>query len=110
MTDVSNRRVHARRSARIPARLAHEGDGVDGIVENIGEGGVFFATETLELSVDDGAPVVLSFQCRRNGAEAPTELAGVVLRTERYFDGETVVRAFAIKFDALFDMDGVELD
>jgi hypothetical protein len=103
----ANRRIHSRRSARLPARLSHEAESVDGVVENIGEGGAFFATENLELNAEEGSPVTLSFRCLREGAEQFVERPGSVLRTERYFDGEKVVRAYAVRFDETMSMDGV---
>jgi len=111
MTDVShaNRRIHTRHNSRIPARLAHTGDAVDGHVENIGVGGVFFATHDLELDAEEGSEVTVCFAGRRDGAAVRVESQGVVLRTERYFDGENVVRAFAVKFADVLSLDCVEL-
>jgi hypothetical protein len=111
MTDVSqsNRRIHSRRSARLPARLGNGTDSVEGIVENIGEGGVFFATENLELNVEEGAAVTVSFECVRPDGAERVERTGSILRMERYFDGEHVVRAFAIRFDESIALDGVAL-
>jgi hypothetical protein len=111
MSDVgqANRRIHSRRGSRLPARLAHESESVEGIVENIGEGGCFFATENLELNADEGSPVTLSFRCVKADEEHFVERNGSVLRTERYFDGEKVVRALAIRFDEQIDLGGVSL-
>jgi hypothetical protein len=111
MTDVShaNRRIHTRHKSHIPARLAHAANSVEGRVENVGEGGVFFATEDLELAVEEGSEVTVSFACRRDGVDASIERAGTVLRTERYFDGAAVFRAFAIKFDDLISLAGVTI-
>ena len=103
------RRVHSRRASDLRATLSHEGRSMDGVIENIGEGGVFFATETLEMLLDHGSHVEVRFPCRRDGEESVCELGGTVLRAERYFDGTKVVRAFAIKFDELFDLSGIAL-
>src|SRR5437762_2373613 len=94
----ANRRIHSRRTVRLPARLAHESDSIDGIVENIGEGGVFFATENLEMLLEEGASATLSFRCKKSGAEVRLERVGCILRTERHFDGERVLRTYAIRF------------
>jgi hypothetical protein len=112
MCEVSaaNRRIHSRRSARFPARLSHGSDAVEGTVENIGEGGVFFATHNLEIDVDEGAPGRVSFHCKRGGQPQELVCAGTILRTERYFDGEAVVRAFAFKFDELLPLDDVTFE
>ena len=109
MSEVSaaNRRIHSRRSVRIPGRLSHGNDAVEGTIENVGEGGIFFATHNLEIDVDEGATAVISFRWSRNGTDEAVERTGTILRTERYFDGEAVVRAFAMKFDDLIALDGV---
>lgn len=103
------RRVHPRRASDLPATLTTEGRSMEGVVENIGEGGVFFATETLEFLLDHGTQVVVDFACQRGDKEERHTLPGTILRTERYFDGTKVVRAFAVKFDELFDLEGVSL-
>lgn len=99
-----DRRIHSRVKTRVPARLLRGGDVVEGVIENIGEGGVFFATEILELPMDDGAEVTVEFRAVRDGTQQTVQLAGTVLRTERYFDGTAVVRAFAIRFDEPLDV------
>jgi hypothetical protein len=108
-SDNDERRVHPRRPSELPASLSSDGDRLEGVVENIGEGGVFFATETLEVVLEHGTRVGVAFTCNRNGRSEQIELPGTVLRTERYFDGTKVVRAFAIKFDELFDLTGIAL-
>ncbi len=102
MTD--ERRVHARKPVEVPATLATDGESVEGIIENIGQGGVFFATEVLEVIVDEGSQVTLRFTGEKGGESLEYDLAGTVLRAERYFDGTRVVRAFAVKFDDEFDL------
>ena len=112
MSDVSaaNRRIHSRRSVRLVARLSHGSDAVEGTVENVGEGGIFFATHNLEIDVDEGATAVIAFTWIRKGATESVERTGTILRTERYFDGEAVVRAFAMKFDDLLSLDGIAFE
>lgn len=103
------RRVHPRMKASIPARLTSGGDSLEGVIENIGVGGVFFATETLEVVIDEGASVVLHFELPGEGGATPHQVDANVLRTERYFDGTRVVRAFAIKFDDQLALDADSL-
>jgi len=103
-----NRRIHSRRSVNVAARLDHADGSVDGVVENLGAGGVFFATEDLELKADDGASVTLSFRGAKDGADVELTRVGTVLRTELHFDGETVKRTFAIRFDEVASLDGFE--
>jgi hypothetical protein len=110
MDDVDpskERRIHSRTAARIPARLAQGGQSVEGVIENIGEGGVFFATEELETLLDETAPVTLSFALEAGDGGLEVERQGRVLRAERYFDGVAVVRAFAVKFDRVIELEGV---
>jgi hypothetical protein len=104
----ANRRIHSRRAARIAARVVQDGESAAGTIENIGSGGVFFATEDLETVFDEATPVRLVFEGSRDGTTLTFEPTGTVLRAERYFDGSSVVRAFAVKFDGLLDLDGVE--
>ena len=90
------RRIHPRTDTRIRATLRCRSDQADGVVENLGAGGVFFSTDDLEAAVDvgDGVVVVLHLD-----GDATSEHAGAVLRTDRYFDGAGVRRSFAVKFD-----------
>ena len=100
------RRIHPRTDTRLEAKLRCPDSLVSGIVENVGAGGVFFATEDLETSVEDGGACIVEF-------EAPSKSVrqdGTVLRSERYFDGSKVIRAFAIKFDAQLDVASLGLD
>lgn len=108
--DQANRRTHGRRSVRVRAQIASGADVVDGTIENIGEGGVFFATQILDADLDEGSTTTLSFRCLRGGEEELVERAATILRAERYFDGEVVVRAFAMRFDRPFVLDGVEFE
>ena len=100
------RRIHARVRAQIrgSVRLATSGDVIEGVIENVGDGGVFFATEVLEVLVNDGDAGVVEFEGTRDGAPVNFRIPATILRTERYFDGEKVVRAFAVKFDEALDV------
>jgi hypothetical protein len=106
---TSDRRIHSRIRTRIPARVRHGAECVEGFIENLGQGGAFFATDVLEVRIDDGADADVEFEVRRSGAAEPVRRHGTVLRSERYFDGENVVRAFAIRFDAELDLAGLEV-
>ena len=101
------RRIHPRHETRVSARLTHEDRDAEGVLENVGSGGVFFVTEDLELLVDDGADVTVTFQARRGDTEEEVHCPGQVLRSDRYFDGTHVVRAFAIKFKDLIPLEGL---
>ncbi len=103
-TASHDRRIHARTKARITARLSQGREAVEGVIENIGEGGVFFATEELEVIVDEASPVALEFTGRHGSEPTTLRRTGRVLRTERYFDGQNVVRAFAVRFDEDLDL------
>jgi hypothetical protein len=94
------RRIHPRTDARLDALLRSGDAAVDGVVENVGAGGLFFATENLESAIEDGAACVIEFST----ASVEIKQVGTVLRSERYFDGAKVIRAFAIKFDAQLDV------
>jgi hypothetical protein len=93
-----NLRRHPRKTIRLPARLDLEGDPLEGRIENIGEGGAFFVTDTLEGSVEEGDILHLEFELE-GAAHRP---AGIVLRVERYFHEGELFRAFAIKFEEPF--------
>ena len=75
-------------------------------LELVGAGGVFFATENLEVVIDDGEVCVVAFTTPGGAA---VEQDGSVLRGERYFDGSKVIRAFAVKFDGQLDVGAVGL-
>ena len=95
------RRIHPRTVTNVRSTIRCGGSDVDGVVENIGRGGVFFSTGDLEARVDVGDPVTVALHVAER---APSEHVGVVLRTERYFDGADVRRSFAVKFDAEVDV------
>lgn len=99
------RRVHPRTRIALSGELVRNGKIIEGVIENIGRGGVFFATEMLEIGVDEGDDVTLCFEAPKDGATMPLELPSSVLRVERYFDGERVVRAFAVRFDGELELD-----
>jgi len=90
-----NLRRHPRKTIQLPARLDLDGDRLEGRIENIGEGGAFFVTDTLEGSVEEGDILHLEFAL--GGADR--RQAGIVLRVERYFHEGELFRAFAIKFE-----------
>lgn len=104
-----DRRIHARVATKLPARLVRGSEGIDGLVENLGQGGVFFATETLEVPLEDGAHVRVEFEVLRGGAPVRFLEDGTVLRADRYFDGQSVVRSFAIRFDREIDLTGLTI-
>ena len=49
-----NLRRHPRRTLELPARLHLDWGQLEGTIENIGEGGAFFVTDTLEGAVAEG--------------------------------------------------------
>ncbi|MHC4861396.1 MAG: PilZ domain-containing protein, partial [Planctomycetota bacterium] len=78
-------RRHPRLTLRLPSTLHLEGETLDGRIENIGEGGAFFVTDTLEGSVEEGDRLDVAFEFDSESHRVP----GVVLRVERYFhEGE----------------------
>jgi PilZ domain-containing protein len=102
-----DRRIHSRVSTHVPARVVVGGETLEGAVENLGEGGVFFATQVLEQPVDEGSAVEVEIEGIREGSAVLLRLPGRVLRAERYFDGTAVVRAFAIRFDRQIELAGL---
>ncbi len=98
---ANERRIHPRSDTRIPTTLRCGGSGVEGVVENIGAGGVFFSTGDLEVPVEAGTAVQVELHLADGRTSAN---AGVVLRSDRYFDGSDVRRSFAVKFDAEIDV------
>ena len=96
----SERRIHPRTDTRLEATLSCAAGTIDGLVENVGAGGVFFATENLEVVVEEGGACTVAF----SAPSAEVSQPGQVLRCERYFDGSKVIRAFAIKFDGQLDV------
>jgi hypothetical protein len=95
------RRIHPRTVTRIRATLRCGDAEMDGVVENLGAGGVFYSTGDLEAAVEVGDPVTVVLH--PDGASDSSQ-DGRVLRAERYFDGAHVRRSFAVKFDAEIDV------
>ena len=100
------RRIHPRTDTRLEATLRCGATAVIGIVENVGAGGVFFATDDLEAVVDDNAACCVEFETPGGSA---VKQDGTVLRGERYFDGSRVIRAFAVKFIEQLDVGSLGL-
>ena len=94
------RRIHPRRKTHLAATLERGTDAVEGVVENVGVGGVFFAPELLDLAASEGDAVLVTLHV---APERRVRRSGSVLRADRYFDGSRVVRAFAIRFDERLD-------
>ncbi len=106
---ADERRIHARTETRLSGTLRCGDDHVIGTIENIGVGGVFFATEDLEMLVEDGTDVTVEFAATTDDGETAVSCPGRVLRTERYFDGASVVRAFAIRFNEQIDLTAIRV-
>lgn len=88
-----NQRKFEREHTRLPACLSFDWGDLEGFVENIGEGGAFFVTDTLEGTVDVGDPLALNIY------DGAPDIRGSILRVDRYlFDGE-LLRSFAIRFE-----------
>jgi hypothetical protein len=90
-----NQRLHPRRSTRLPASLSFSWGELAGTIENIGAGGVFFVTGTLEGAIDVGDRAALRFTAP-DGAHRC--MASDVLRVERYFFEGDLFRALALRF------------
>ena len=95
--DDRNQRRHPRTRTAIPARVELTDGSIEGTIENLGPGGAFFATDTLEDAVDVGVSVVIVFQDPESGDER--RVRGTVLRLERYFHQGGLYRALAVKFE-----------
>lgn len=107
---TQDRRIHSRIKTRLPARVVCGGESVEGVIENVGQGGVFFATEVLEVLLDDGSEVEVEFEAWRGEERVQLRLPSTLLRTERYFDGTAVVRAFAIRFHEPIDVESLRFE
>jgi hypothetical protein len=90
-----NQRRHVRHTARLPAVLAFEWGELQGTIENIGEGGVFFVTGVLEGAAQAGDRATLRFSAVDR---EPRTIRSEVLRVERYFHEGDLFRAFALRF------------
>ena len=95
------RRIQPRTDTRIRTTFRCGGAAIEGVVENIGAGGVFFSTGELESGVQVGAAVTISLHLDDGQT---SDMTGSVLRVDRYFDGAEVRRSFAVKFDADLDV------
>jgi hypothetical protein len=92
-----NLRRYPRQVSRIPARVVFDWGALEGTIDNIGEGGALFATDTLEGIVQEEARATVCFEGDVPGAER--RLPGTVLRLERSFVGGEILRTLAIRFD-----------
>jgi hypothetical protein len=98
---TNERRIHPRTETRLRTTLRCASAEIEGVVENVGAGGVFFSTGDLEAALDVGAAVVVALHLEDGRV---SDSPGVVLRSERYFDGADVRRSFAVKFDEELDV------
>jgi hypothetical protein len=95
------RRAHERAVTQLPVEIENSaGRVLEGVIENIGEYGVFVSTGDLESSLESGARVILRFQLPSGEA---VERAGEVLRLDQEFSGGDIRRSFAVKFDEAID-------
>ena len=90
-----NLRRYPRHVLRIKATVTLDTGPLEGRLENIGVGGAFFVTDTLEGSVEVGDRLVVVFEL----SAEPQSVPGDVLRVERYFHEGELFRAFAIRFE-----------
>ena len=93
---TEDQRRSRRTSVRTPASLIFEWGELEGNVENIGEGGLYFVTDTWEgpVAVGDSMTAVFSLP---DQPEEQRRLAEV-LRVERYFHDGELFRSFAVRF------------
>ena len=85
-----------RHSIRTAARLIFDWGELEGNVENIGEGGLYFVTDTWEgpVAVNDALTAVFTLP----DASEEQRKTAEVLRVERYFHEGELFRSFAIRF------------
>ena len=96
------RRAHERAVTQLPVRIENaDGAVLEGVIENIGEYGVFVSTADLESSLESGARVTLRFELPGGGE---VERSGEVLRLDQEFSGGDIRRSFAVKFDEAIDV------
>lgn len=96
------RRAHERAVSDLPVEIrGADGVTIEGVIENIGEYGVFVSTADLESPLEVGARVTLRFR-PSNGEEV--ERAGEVLRLDQEFAGGDIRRSFAVRFDTPIDV------
>ena len=100
---TEEQRRSPRSSVRIPGRLIFDWGELEGNVENLGEGGIYFVTDTWEgpVAVGDAMTAVYTFPVQPEEPREPEEQRrlAVVLRVERYFHEGELFRSFAIRFD-----------
>ena len=89
-------RRYPRSTVRTPGRLIFEWGELEGDIENVGEGGLYFVTDTWEGPVAVGDSLTAVF-LTPDSAEAHRRTAEV-LRVERYFHEGELFRSFAIRF------------
>ena len=98
-----NLRRYPRRASSIDARVEFAWGNLEGKIENIGEGGVLFVTDTLEGTVEDGNRGTVVFTEESSGSER--RLPGEVLRQDRSFVAGEILRTLAVRFDAPYRPD-----
>jgi PilZ domain len=91
---TGNLRRHTRTALRAKARLVYTQGEIEGTIENIGEGGLFFVTDTLEGALAVGDEITAIYD--ESGEEK--QRSGEILRIERYFHDGELFRAFAVRF------------
>lgn len=83
---------------RTPGRLVFEWGELEGTVENLGEGGLYFVTDTWEGPVAVGDAVTTVFRWPEDAGEQ--RRTAEVLRVERYFHEGELFRSFAVRFNS----------
>ncbi len=92
---IEDLRRFPRSSMRAPASLIFEWGELEGNIENIGEGGLYFVTDTWEGPVAVGDSMTAVFTVPDQGEQ---RRVAEVLRVERYFHAGELFRSFAIRF------------
>ena len=69
------RRQHERHPVSLPARLTLVGLTIEGRLEDVGAGGVRFATDDTLLKVQPGNFVQIAFECTRDGVAVTIDRA-----------------------------------
>ncbi len=108
---AEDRRVDARLSLRLVARLAHPLGNIFGHLENISSSGASFVTSTLDPVVPDGAEVVLILTSPPNAISEEVHCTARIVRAEDFVDEVSDLVTYAIAFDEALDLDvltGVE--
>jgi hypothetical protein len=90
------RRRWERRPFHAAARLVRgDGTAVAGSIQNLGEGGAFFATDDLESALGEGDDVTLMIE---RGSRGTLAVSGQILRIDLDFVEAEVQRSLAIRF------------